>query len=510
MPADLPLLPRHSVLAGLLALGCRVEPPAPPTDALLVHIDQPADGQAAHQPCQDVVVGGVIADPSALHSDARRAYEWSLDDLPVGMGVTDPVEGQPSIKLSAAQLRPGGSHMLRLTTWGSSGQAVSATSSLRILANAPPKLELLRPFPGQRFPADSSVAVLAVALDANPDVAGRLVLDWSVDGDAPSGSRYPQSESTLSWSVPLTQLDLGEHNLLVAATDGCGDTVLVDVPFTIGADCSPSIWYVDDDGDGYGNPARPSSRCDAEAGTVANDSDCDDSDAQRHPGANELCNGLDDDCDTLVDDLDPDLSDGTTVYRDRDGDGWGDALVSAERCDAGSWVLNDQDCDDRNSDVGGCQGSDDDTRCGAMMGDDDGRVPTWAGECVGALGYTHYAGHCYYAVTEGQTSWEDARATCRAAGGVLAVPGSQGESEHLYRTAGPTFVGGCTTRAAYDWQWVSGEKWDYTSFAPGEPNGTYIRKDCMVVLSLAGSWTATWCDSNTEEYSYICEFSPLD
>src|SRR5260221_8142288 len=50
----------------------------------------------------------------------------------------------------------------------------------------------------------------------------------------------------------------------------------------------------DHDGDGYGNPGDAS--CPNGAST-----DCDDFNSDVHPGASEVCNGIDDDCDGSVD-----------------------------------------------------------------------------------------------------------------------------------------------------------------------------------------------------------------
>ena len=86
--------------------------------------------------------------------------------------------------------------------------------------------------------------------------------------------------------------------------------------------------YVDADRDGYGDASRPTVGCGE--GTVADATDCADDDARVHPGAPELCNGGDDDCDALVDDADPELADGLPWYADADGDGYGgEALVRA-------------------------------------------------------------------------------------------------------------------------------------------------------------------------------------
>lgn len=66
----------------------------------------------------------------------------------------------------------------------------------------------------------------------------------------------------------------------------------------------PSTWYADTDGDGYGDLNAPLSVCHnatAPAGYVQNSTDCDDTNPSVHPGAVEVCNGLDDNCDGTID-----------------------------------------------------------------------------------------------------------------------------------------------------------------------------------------------------------------
>ena len=62
------------------------------------------------------------------------------------------------------------------------------------------------------------------------------------------------------------------------------------------------LWYLDGDGDGFGDPAStPVMACAAPAGRVDNDDDCDDSDPAVYPGAAEVYNAVDDDCDGWLD-----------------------------------------------------------------------------------------------------------------------------------------------------------------------------------------------------------------
>jgi hypothetical protein len=59
-----------------------------------------------------------------------------------------------------------------------------------------------------------------------------------------------------------------------------------------------TTWYSDGDDDGYGDLDDPGTlACDAPAEHVADNTDCEDGDGAVHPGAAEICNGVDDDCD---------------------------------------------------------------------------------------------------------------------------------------------------------------------------------------------------------------------
>ena len=62
-------------------------------------------------------------------------------------------------------------------------------------------------------------------------------------------------------------------------------------------------WYADADGDGYRDPAIVVIACSAPQGFVHPDSpiDCDDTETAIHPGGQEICNGIDDNCDGLID-----------------------------------------------------------------------------------------------------------------------------------------------------------------------------------------------------------------
>jgi hypothetical protein len=106
-------------------------------------------------------------------------------------------------------------------------------------------------------------------------------------------------------------------------------------------------YYLDGDGDGHGRATGAVSACSQPAGRVTSNDDCNDSVATTYPGAPELCNGVDDNCDTLVDNGVQTLN----YYPDGDGDGFGAAgstVITSCSVIAGR-VTNNTDCNDANA-----------------------------------------------------------------------------------------------------------------------------------------------------------------
>jgi len=118
--------------------------------------------------------------------------------------------------------------------------------------------------------------------------------------------------------------------------------------------------YRDDDSDG-----------------VLSVSDCDDDDDGVYPGATETCDGVDEDCDGLVDD---DAVDASVWYADADDDGYAgvDSLLTCEKPDG--YLAVSEDCDDHDGAVypgaeERCDGLDDD--CDGLVDDDAVDARAW-------------------------------------------------------------------------------------------------------------------------------------
>ncbi|MBC8048371.1 MAG: T9SS type A sorting domain-containing protein, partial [Fimbriimonadaceae bacterium] len=107
-----------------------------------------------------------------------------------------------------------------------------------------------------------------------------------------------------------------------------------------------STYYLDADEDTYGDAASfIEVEGDAPEGYVADNTDCDDSNAAVNPGATEICNTIDDDCNELIDEglL-------NTYYADADEDTYGDDAASTAACDTPvGYVADNTDCDDSNA-----------------------------------------------------------------------------------------------------------------------------------------------------------------
>jgi Putative metal-binding motif len=106
-------------------------------------------------------------------------------------------------------------------------------------------------------------------------------------------------------------------------------------------------YYRDNDGDGFGSAiSGVTNACTDVPGSVLDNTDCNDASAQIHPGAAEVCNGIDENC---VGGADEGLV-FTNYYLDADSDGHGRAGSSAQSACApvAGRVANSDDCDDTN------------------------------------------------------------------------------------------------------------------------------------------------------------------
>ena len=238
--------------------------------------------------------------------------------------------------------------------------------------------------------ADSAINTAAseVCDDADNDCDGAIDDDdsgldtstastWYADADGDGYGDVDDSTTTceaLSGQVSdATDCDDTDGSVYPGATEDCDEQ---------DNDCDGAIdegvtqvFYSDGDGDGYGDSATGTYDCTAPSGYVSADDDCDDSNSAAHPGATEVCDEVDNDCDDAIDE-----GMTSTFYADADGDGYGDSATTTEDCSAPSgYTSDDTDCDDTDSAINTaasevCDDADND--CDGAIDDDDSGLDT--------------------------------------------------------------------------------------------------------------------------------------
>ncbi|MDD5178153.1 MAG: MopE-related protein [Candidatus Nanoarchaeia archaeon] len=140
-----------------------------------------------------------------------------------------------------------------------------------------------------------------------------------------------------------------------------------------GGICSAKIYYCDNDTDTYISSAVSGTcntyNCVPTGCSETPGNDCNDNNKNINPGKTESCNGIDDDCDGIIDEGVKNI-----YYKDFDNDTYGDILITTEACSAPTgYVSNSLDCDDTNANrhpgkIEICNGIDED--CDASIDED--------------------------------------------------------------------------------------------------------------------------------------------
>ena len=173
----------------------------------------------------------------------------------------------------------------------------------------------------------------------------------ATDADVVHASPKPAVDGTttfeIGWTPPMMT---GTADLEVYAVSGNGNgaisgdgTEKARLTTTVG--CAGIDVFVDTDNDGFGSDALPKTRvCQMQMGYSLKGGDCNDYLSRSYPGAPELCNEVDDDCDGMINEG----LESATLYRDADGDGYGDFGGTDTRtgCSGSGYSPSRDDCND--------------------------------------------------------------------------------------------------------------------------------------------------------------------
>ena len=388
---------------------------------------------------------------------------------------------------------------------------------------------------------------------------------WYADADA-DGAGDPVN-STYACTVPAG---------FVLLPDDCDDTDAgalpggVEVCDSVDNDCNGSVddaaldsiaWYADADADGYGDLYNGGVLCEAPEGYVTDATDCADDSAAHHPGAVELCNDGDNDCDG---DTDEDALDASDWHFDADGDGYGDGSAAYRACaQPGGYVADGTDCgvDDPTIHPGAeewCNTTDDDcdgtvdesamdpgTYYLDLDGDGVGEEGVTAEACALPNGFaasfgdcddedaTVYPGAqevcddgldqdcsgaadddgvCYgcievdgYLLCEPETRALSAD-TCTLLGSQLVTVDDEVENAALVEAMASlnvyvTWIGLNDLTDEGDYLWADATPASWTNWSSGDPNDADGSDDCVVMVP-DGTWVDVSCSYG---FNYICE-----
>ena len=249
-------------------------------------------------------------------------------------------------------------------------------------------------------------------------------IDQDCDGNADDGlstaTYYADTDKDGYGNAAQTVADCAVPAGYVATSGDCADTNKAVHPGAtetcdgVDTNCSgdesdatnTTTYYRDADVDTYGALGTSTKACSAPSGHVVSSTDCLDSNKDVHPGATEVCNGIDDDCEGGIDE-----GLGAVIYfADGDGDGYGGSTTKSACSPPVGYVTTPGDCNDNSAAIkpgavelcdgidNNCTGGIDDglvTTTYYLDGDVDGVGGTTSkAACAQPSGYVSSTGDC--------------------------------------------------------------------------------------------------------------------
>jgi hypothetical protein len=276
---------------------------------------------------QPVVVTARFSDDKTLPENINIRVLTDLEgELPTTVSIEEDAVGSLAVFNLADGLTIEGSHRLTVVAYDEAGQSAAGEIGITVEVNTAPVVTFESPTDDATFFLAETISVLATVSDPHEADPTNIELAWDENGVAFGiGDASPGPGGTVNFQ--LSNLDPATYTIGVRATDSLG----------LFTDETLTFHVVDDDAD--------------DDGFTEAEGDCNDLIAAIGPQAEEICNGVDDDCDG---DVDLHAVDAPTWYADLDGDGLGNPSTDEVRCDPsplGYEVNNGDDCDDSDNSV---------------------------------------------------------------------------------------------------------------------------------------------------------------
>jgi len=268
--------------------------------------------------------------------DGELGGQWSVE--------------QGNYTFTTDQVLSVGSHTLTLTAASENSASGEDSVDIVVLENLPPTITISSPAPGNNdFNSSAGVTVLATVTDP-AEALDSLSLSWTLDGllleEAPANA---DAEGNIAFV--LSSAAVGCHELRGTVTDSLDQQNSDSAEFVLwteAADLSTFLWWIDEDGDSYGTSTGMVTSCSSPGADWMNpgSEDCDDTNAEVHPGHADYCSdGIDSDCASItpmgcfpMGNSAAELSDASISgafdlvagVGDIDGDGWSDLALGGD------------------------------------------------------------------------------------------------------------------------------------------------------------------------------------